>query len=264
MLVHELRAAVDIARMAVPLVSAALSRRQRSSHGPHIIVVPGYGADDRVTRPLRTFLKYHGYSAEGWHLGRNLAGLNLRHGIGDLSPHWQVEAKSDYRGEGGVPFLADRLAERVVAIHEAHGEPVCLVGWSLGGYLAREAARDLPQIVDRVITLGSPIVGGPKYTASASSFRKRGLDLDWIEREILRREIRPIEQPVTAIYSKTDAIVSWPAAIDRFSPRVEHVEIDCSHLGMVFNPTVWGVILRSLRNEPVPRPERRIPATPAE
>lgn len=264
MLVHELRAAVDIARMAVPLVSAALSRRQRSSHGPHVIVVPGYGADDRVTRPLRTFLKYHGYSAEGWHLGRNLAGLNLRHGIGDLSPHWQVEAKSDYRGEGGVPFLADRLAERVVAIHEAHGEPVCLVGWSLGGYLAREAARDLPQIVDRVITLGSPIVGGPKYTASASSFRKRGLDLDWIEREILRREIRPIEQPVTAIYSKTDAIVSWPAAIDRFSPRVEHVEIDCSHLGMVFNPTVWGVILRSLRNEPVPRPERRIPATPAE
>ena len=115
-----------------------------------------------------------------------------------------------------------------------------------GGYLAREAARDLPDKVDRVITLGSPIIGGPKYTAAAPFFMKRGLDLDWIEQEVLRRESRPIQQPVTAIYSKSDAIVSWHATVDHHNENVEHIEVDAAHVGLAFNPTVWAHIIDAL------------------
>ena len=58
----------------------------------------------------------------------------------------------------------------------------------------------------------------------------------------------PIEQPVTAIYSKSDAVVDWPATIDRFSPNVEHIEVDAAHLGLAFNRRVWDLVLQALHD----------------
>ena len=72
------------------------------------------------------------------------------------------------------------------------------------------------------------------------------MDLDWIEEETGRREERPIDQPVTAIFSKSDGIVSWPAAIDRYSSTVEHIELDVAHLGMALNPKVWSYVVAAL------------------
>lgn len=242
----ETRALLDVAKMAGPLISASV-RRPAARKGSRVIVVPGFGSDDRYTKPLRHYLSRRGYPAEGWGLGKNMAGVDLAHSLEDLSEHWQVEYREDYRGEASVPYLCDRLAERVRARYEQLGEPISLIGWSLGGYLAREAARDLPEQVDRVITLGSPIIGGPKYTAAAPFFRKRGLDLDWIEQEVLKREARPIRQPVTAIYSKSDAIVSWHATVDHHNDNVEHIEVDAAHIGLAFNPTVWAHIIDALQ-----------------
>ena len=37
-----------------------------------------------------------------------------------------------------------------------------VVGWSLGGLFARELARDVPERVRAVVTLGSPFSGDPK------------------------------------------------------------------------------------------------------
>lgn len=241
----EARAAFDVARMSFPLLRASL--RTTPAPGPsHVIAVPGFGADDRYTKPLRYFLSKHGYATEGWGMGRNLAGLDLRHTLDDLSSNWQVEPRSPYNGEAAVPYLSDLFAQRVRERHRELGRPITLIGWSLGGYVAREAARDLPDIVQRVITLGAPVVGGPKYTATANTFARRGLDLDWIEEEVARREQRPIQQPVTAIYSKTDAIVDWKAAVDRYSANVTHIEVNAAHLGLVFNPTVWRHVLAAM------------------
>jgi pimeloyl-ACP methyl ester carboxylesterase len=246
----EARSALDMARMVGPLVRAQLGRAA-SRDDLHVIVVPGFGADDYSTAPLRHYLTRRGFAAEGWGLGRNLAGTNLPHSLEDLSPLWELDAarKADYRGEAGVPYLCDRLTDRVRERHADIGKPLALIGWSLGGYLAREAARDLPNAVDRVITMGSPIVGGPRYTAAARFFEKREMDLDWIEEEIQRREARPIRQPITAIYSKTDAVVHWHATVDRFSEDVRHVEVNAAHLGMGFNPTIWRHVLDALEPE---------------
>lgn len=247
-LLLESRTAIDLLRMTAPLVGVQFTR-PAVRDGCHIIVVPGFGADDRYTAPLRHYLRRLGFSAEGWGLGKNLAGIDLPHTLEDLSEGWDVSHKPDYRGEGSVPYLADRLADRVRERQAASGKPVTLIGWSLGGYLSREVARDLPEIVDRVITMGSPTVGGPKYTAAAPFFRKRGMDLDWIEQEVSKRESRPIRQPITAIYSRTDAVVSWQAAIDRYSENVRHVEVDAAHLGMGFNPTIWSHIVAALKEQ---------------
>lgn len=244
-LLLESRTAIDLARMVAPLVSVQL-RRPAARDRARIIVVPGFGSDDRYTAPLRHYLNRLGFRAEGWGLGKNLAGVDLPHSLEDLSPGWQFAQKENYRGEGSVPFLADRLAQRVRERHASVGEPITLIGWSLGGYLAREVARDLPGIVDRVITMGSPAIGGPKYTAAAPFFRNRGMDLDWIEEQISRREERPIRQPITAIYSRNDAVVSWRAAIDHHSENVTHIEVSAPHLGMGFNPTIWNHIVKAL------------------
>ncbi len=242
---REARTVFDLARMVAPLAGAQLRPRRRRDAAP-VILLPGFRSDDRYLAPLRHYLKRHGYRAEGWGLGTNLAGTNLPHTLDDLSDRWQVSARPDYRGEGSVPYLCDRFMDRVRERAEVLGAPISLIGWSLGGYVAREAARDLPDLVDRVITLGSPTIGGPKYTAAASYFRRLGMDLDWIEEEIARREARPIVQPVTAIYSKSDAIVSWPAAMDYHSERVRHIEVNAPHLGLGYNPTVWRHILGAL------------------
>jgi pimeloyl-ACP methyl ester carboxylesterase len=57
-------------------------------------------------------------------------------------------------------------------------------GWSLGGVIAREAAREAPSLIRHVVTIGSPVFGGPKYTALARIYRARGVDLDAIEKAI--------------------------------------------------------------------------------
>ncbi|MEM6818642.1 MAG: alpha/beta hydrolase [Pseudomonadota bacterium] len=242
----ESRALVDLATMPGPLLAAGLRKREGPSP-MRVVTVPGFGADDWSMLPLRRFLKSRGFQSEGWGLGRNLGGLDLKHELSDLSERWDFIPRDNYQGEGGVPYLCDRLFERLVEQYGDSDQPIALVGWSLGGFLAREAARDLPDLVDRVITLGSPIVGGPKYTATAERFRSLGQDLDWIEDEIARRESKPIQQPITCIYSKSDAIVDWRAAIDRYSSDVNHIEVNVAHLGFAFNSRVWRHVEDALR-----------------
>ena len=237
-LLRETRVLFEAAGMLAPLATGRL-RETAEAYGHPVVVLPGFGADDRYTAAMRRYLRSHGHNARGWGMGKNLAGLNLPHAVDRLSETWPVTDRDNYNGEASVPYLCDRFMEQVDSIYDETGEALTLVGWSLGGYVAREAARDRPDKVRHVITLGCPIIGGPKYTATARYFRGRGMDLDWIEAVVAERDQRPIESQVTTIYSKTDGIVAWPATIDHHSKRVRHVETNATHLGMVFNPRVW-------------------------
>ncbi len=195
-----------------------LARQPRGS-GRRVLVLPGYGAGDASTALLRAYVRFLGYQPRGWGLGRNC---------------------------GAVPDLLPPVVERLQALAREEGRPIGLIGWSLGGYLAREAARELPRATNQVITLGSPVVGGPKYTAVAGAYRRRGFDLDAIEAEVAARNLRPLETPVTAVYSRRDGVVAWRACIDRFSLNVEHVEVETTHLGLGFSPEVFRIIAERL------------------
>lgn len=74
---------------------------------------------------------------------------------------------------GDVPALIPKAAQLVAEIAAETRQPARLIGWSLGGYLAREAARERPTAVSRVITLGRPVIGGPKCTAVADVYRRQ-------------------------------------------------------------------------------------------
>ena len=197
------------------LSTPSLLKEPRGDGAP-VIVVPGFGADDRSTWPLRSFLKAQGYDARGW--GR---GLN----------------------RGPVPDSVDAVGEIV----EQADAPVSLVGWSLGGYIAREVARDLPGRVTRVVTFGSPVIGGPKYTTVAAIAASQGWDLDEIEAAVEERKRTPLRVPVTAIYSRTDGVVAWQACVDsEGSGPIEHVEVETSHVGLGFSADVYRLVARRL------------------
>jgi len=244
-MIGESRLIWDLGKMALTM-SKQVFKKKAASKDRHIIMLPGFSSDDTYMIPLGNYLKQLGYEAEGWGLGFNMAGMNYEAQIEDLDPVWMVEPKADYNGEASVPYLCDRAKEKILRRSMELDCPVTLIGWSLGGYVAREVARDLPDHVDQVITMGAPVIGGPKYTSAAALFKRKGMDLDWIAEEISKRERTLIQQPLTIIYSKTDAVVSWKAALDHHSPNTDHIEVNAAHLGMGFNQRIWKIIKGAL------------------
>lgn len=194
-------------------------RRQPRAAGDPVLVVPGFGASDASLWALRRYLGSLGYRVRGWGLGRN---------------------------NGNVPDLIPRVVERTAALAERTGASVNLVGWSLGGTLSREVARERPDLVRQVITLGTPVIGGPRYTVAAGYYERQGYDLGEIESYVDERNRTPIEVPITAIYSRRDAIVAWGACIDRLSADVEHIEVKTSHLGLTLSPEVYRLVAERL------------------
>jgi pimeloyl-ACP methyl ester carboxylesterase len=192
---------------------------QPRGDGEPVVVLPGYGASDASTFVLRSYLGLLGYDVHGWSLGRN---------------------------GGDVSALVPKVIDRVAKLKDEASEPVSLVGWSLGGVIARETARERPDLVARVLTLGSPVVGGPKYTLVADYYRRQGFDLDAIEAAVAERNRIPLEVPVTAIFSRNDGVVAWRACVDESGGDVEHVEVATTHLGLGFAPEVFSIIAQRL------------------
>jgi len=215
-LANEALTALEFPRLLLRAPELAFAPRGR---GESVLVWPGFGAGDSSTLPLRGYLSYLGYRPRGWGIGTN---------------------------SGNVLDLLDQLRENLRDHVHRQERPVDLIGWSLGGYLAREVARDCPELVRQVITLGSPVVGGPKYTAVARMFEGRGESVDLIEALVDARYQVPLTVPVTAIYSKLDGVVAWEACIDDRSANVEHVEVVSTHLGLGFSSEALAIIARRL------------------
>lgn len=246
--IGEFFAAKDMLGIPLSLAKASCQRKAPERRYP-IIVLPGIGAADSSTAPLRYFLQRNGYQVEGWGLGRNLGGRGLIDDLSELSDSWDIDRNRAHNGEGEVPALCDKMLQRVQQrVHELNS-PVILIGWSLGGFVAREVAREAPESVVGVITMGSPAFGGPKFTAAAPMFKSRNIDLDWIEEEVAKRYCNPITRPITSIFSKSDGVVGWKAAVDELSPQVKHIEVEVSHIGLGLNSQVWNIVLDELETD---------------
>ncbi|MFT6407655.1 MAG: pimeloyl-ACP methyl ester carboxylesterase [Arenicella sp.] len=212
----ELLTPLELARLVA--ATPALSQQVRGNREP-IMVLPGLGTSDVSTLIMRKYLSWLGYDVRGWDLGRNT---------------------------GDVGRLLPQVTEQINRHYALSNTKVSLIGWSLGGVLAREIARDHPALIRQIITLGSPVVGGPKYTSFGRLYQARGANLDAIEARIAERERRPISVPITSIYSKRDGIVGWQASIDKFNRQAEHVEVKATHLGLGVSPEVFKVLARKL------------------
>ena len=213
-ILREVRAPFEFASVALHFHAL---RQAPRGNGRAVLLVPGYLADDHSMRPLGAYLKYLNYDVYYTELGRNMGKVNA-----DMM----------------------RLGDRVESVSQSvGGEKVTLIGWSLGGVLTREVARLFPDVVQEVLTLGTPIVGGPKFTSVGKRYAKRNnIDLDEFELDVHQRNSIGLTQPVTSIYSKSDGVVAWQASVDIYNHQATNIEVNGSHMGLGVNPKVWLTI----------------------
>lgn len=184
--------------------------------GQPVLVLPGLGTGDMTTVLLRRFLTHLGYPVYGWSLGVNI---------------------------GPTERISAGMRARLSGIAERHGEPVSVIGWSLGGIFARQITRERPDEVRQVITLGSPFKLSDHDQSNARHLYEAFRRFHAGELELpLERGQGPLPVPATSIYSRLDGIVSWRACLDEPSERAENVEILGSHLGYGHHPAaLWTV-----------------------
>jgi pimeloyl-ACP methyl ester carboxylesterase len=199
--------------LQLPRLLAKAPRTSRKT----ILLVPGLGATDASMTPLRIYLRRLGHDARPVGMGR---------------------ITDDVEGQ----YV--RLRDHAEQVAKEAGEPIVLIGWSIGGVLSREAARDLPDLVSQVITFGTPVVGGPAFSQVARRYNPRTLKTI-VDRVNERAQI-PLTIPITAIWSRRDGIVDPAACFDRLSAKVQHIEVNSTHFGMGVDPDVWRTIAKTL------------------
>ena len=209
-----LRGAVSLARL--PFARTLLSDAPRGD-GRGVLVLPGLLADDVSTGPLRRFLRGLDHRVYGWGLGRN---------------------------RGPTREVIDGLPRRLQHVIDRTGQPVSLVGWSLGGILAREMARRQPDLVQQVITLASPYMGDESTPTRADAAYRRGSreHVSSTTSDSQKRVREPIPVPSTSVYSRTDGIVHWRACIEPETSTHENIEVRAGHLGIGVDAAVLWLL----------------------
>lgn len=181
--------------------------------GRPVMLLPGYYASELSMIPLKGYLDHLGYDVSHWGLGRNM---------------------------GDVGGYADHLAAQ---FREENVEPVTLIGWSLGGAISRRLAREHPELIREIITMGTPVGGVPRDGMAGQRFsRESGADMDELEATLHQRNLVPITQPLTVIYSDNDGVVPSSIAVDHYNDHARHVKVNSTHLAMGVSARIWRII----------------------
>ncbi len=98
-------------------------RFERAGRSHAVMLLPGFGAHPRRMRRLERALGEAGHRPHDWGLGFNF---------------------------GPTPENFAFLLARITQLARSEGEPVTLIGWSLGGLFARELAKVRPEAVAQV------------------------------------------------------------------------------------------------------------------
>jgi triacylglycerol lipase len=165
------------------------------------------------------------------------------------------------------------LERRIEAIAIRRERKVTVVGHSLGGLLARGIASRRPDLVEGIVTLGSPLLAPGAIhpvlafdLAMVIALRRAGLgsmmgddctsgDCARLSWEEARQELDPAVA-FTSLFSRRDGVIDWRGCLD---PEAQTVEVSTSHLGMAVDPVVFDVVTSTLQAHR----ERRVAAARA-
>ena len=194
-----------------------------------VLLIPGFLGSDDYMQVLRGWLQRVGYR-----------------------PY-----RSGIRFCVGSPFrLVRQVIARAEELAEQHDQPVTVIGHSLGGVLGCALARQRPDLVEHVVTLGSPLCPDPRAASHAAVaaladvlVRETKTSADLVmerEREqALFTGPLPTGVRLTCIYTREDAVVSWDACFDE-DPRTTAHEVPGTHCGLAWNARVYRLLGRLL------------------
>jgi len=184
---------------------------------------------------------------------------------GFLAGDWTVRTPFDwlrrigYRPRvGGVALnitysevVIKPLLDTLSTMSQRSGARVSLVGHSRGGVLAKVISHRKPDLVEQVVTLGSPLkdpfdlhpltMAGVRAAQVYNVFRF-GHPAS-VEMRFLRDLAAPPKVPTTSIYSRSDGVISWKACL---RPDLNAIEVHGSHVGLTLNPEVYRILAQLL------------------
>lgn len=191
-------------------------------HGEPVFVIPAFLSPESSAAFLCRFLAHQGFAAACWGCGMNL---------------------------GPTRATIQRLDARLRAFARDHGRKVSLVGISLGGTLAREAAKRCPECTERVVTLASP-VNVPVTTPLAPLARLAAMLWDGQGDEAFEHVGEAPPVPLTAVVCPNDGVVESRACLPRPGPGVETVLVPSPHMTIATNPEALRVVAARLAAPP--------------
>lgn len=165
-------------------------------------------------------------------------------------------------------ILTAHLLKTIRRAHKKTGRPVHLIGHSLGGVLSLGAAAQAPELIGKVITMGSPIRGPkahPWVLRQASLVRQRiyrNKHQRPKDQPFMRdcftyrcacgfscktRDAIPDGLPNLALYSKTDGVVNWEMCLTDHPEQ--NKEVHGTHCGLAWNAEAYQHIAKALAPE---------------
>jgi triacylglycerol lipase len=204
-----------------------------AGEGRPVMLIPGFMAGDQSLTRMAVWLRTGGFV---------LARSGIRWNSGCMEP--TVES-------------VERRLERAV---EQTGMRALVVGQSRGGCIGRALAALRPDLVETLVTLGSPLrdqlavrprvwpsiltVGtlGTLGVPGMFSIRCMSGSCCARTREAMTGPF-PDDIHFISVYSPSDEIVRWKACLDE---AATHVEVDVSHIGMGWARDVWLAVTDAL------------------
>ncbi len=196
-----------------------------------------------------------------------------------MARHLRAQGYRTYRSSmhaniGCTKDASDQLERRIEGVALKRGRKVTIVGHSLGGLMARGLAGRRPDLVEGIVTLGSPILApGAAHKvllwdlALMVRLQRAGLGrvmgADCTSGDCARTSWEAAQVPLvrglgfTSVFSRRDGVIDWRSCLD---PQARTVEVATSHLGMAFDPGVLDIVAGALdaQREARTRRERRV------
>ena len=211
---REMGAIVDsFARMSRPPLEI-----ERTGDPKMVVLIPGFLTHPVKMRYFARQVERAGHKVKRWGLGFNF---------------------------GATAENFEQVAERVCAVSGRYDCKVVLVGWSLGGIFAREVAKRHPDIVEKVITMGTPFSGSPYANNAWRVYHLvAGHAVDEPPIETDAAEKPPVE--TVALWSPRDGIISPRSAAGWPGERDRAVALRCTHIGFSNSEEAIRAVLSEL------------------
>lgn len=188
-----------------------------------VMVLPGFLAHPITMSYLSRQIERAGHQAKQWGIGLNLGASEER---------------------------MRRLEHRLDELFRKHEKPIVLLGWSLGGILARELAKRRAHQVAKVITMGSPFSGDPRENNAWRLYQfvaGHAVDDPPIESEL---SVKPPVETV-ALWSPRDGIVSPRSAAGRPGERDRAIATRTTHMGFSYSAEAVEKVVNELDEQQV-------------
>lgn len=204
-----------------------------AGRGRPVMLVPGFLAGDTSLTRMAVWLRSGGF-------------VLARSGI-----TWNT---------GCMGMTVGRLEERLEAAVAATGMRALLIGQSRGGSIGRALAVVRPDLVEALVTLGSPLLDQLAVKArvwpsiaTVGTLGTLGVPnmfrFSCIRGDCCRRSREAVAAPFPddvrflSLYSRSDEVVRWEACLD---PSAAQIEVQASHVGMGMARGVWTTLAAAL------------------